>query len=231
MKIKNWDKFQHYKNRRPPWIKLHRELLDDPEWHRLRGDDAKFLLMLWLVASDTLDGCLPKLEKLAFRLHLTPEKAKELISRLSGWVVQDASGPLAQCLQDAIPETEGETEKETETKKDIVDQVTDRPPAPKPSENGTAGPTPQHVVDLWNAQAHANLPRVEILTERRRATLKVRLAEHPEKGFWEALLAKVNASPLLRGDNDRGWRASFDWIINPSNMAKILEGNYDRRKF
>ncbi len=29
-RIKNWDKFQHFKNRRPPWIKLHREILDQP---------------------------------------------------------------------------------------------------------------------------------------------------------------------------------------------------------
>ena len=51
MRIKNWERFQHFKDRRPPWIKLYRELLDDPDWHDLAGDDAKFLVMLWLIAS------------------------------------------------------------------------------------------------------------------------------------------------------------------------------------
>ena len=29
MKPKNWSHFQHYKDRCPPWIKLHKELLND----------------------------------------------------------------------------------------------------------------------------------------------------------------------------------------------------------
>jgi len=45
MKIKNWHKFQHYKHRNPPWIKLHRGLLDDPEWFALSGDASKVLAM------------------------------------------------------------------------------------------------------------------------------------------------------------------------------------------
>ena len=28
-RVKNWSKFQHYKNRNPPWIRLHVEILDD----------------------------------------------------------------------------------------------------------------------------------------------------------------------------------------------------------
>ena len=30
--IKNWHKFQHYKDRNPPWIKLHYEILTRPDW-------------------------------------------------------------------------------------------------------------------------------------------------------------------------------------------------------
>ena len=29
---KNWSDFQHYKERNPPWIRLHRSLLDNFEW-------------------------------------------------------------------------------------------------------------------------------------------------------------------------------------------------------
>ena len=35
LRIKNWAEFQHYRTRRPPWIKLHRGLLDDYAWHCL----------------------------------------------------------------------------------------------------------------------------------------------------------------------------------------------------
>jgi hypothetical protein len=29
LQVKNWRSFQHYGKRNPPWIKLHRALLDD----------------------------------------------------------------------------------------------------------------------------------------------------------------------------------------------------------
>lgn len=67
MKVRNWRKFQHFKDRRPPWIKLHRDLLNDPDWHGLDGNDAKYLVMLWMIASEdeTREGLLPDVGKIA----------------------------------------------------------------------------------------------------------------------------------------------------------------------
>ena len=51
--VKNWSEFQHYKDRNPPWIKLHNHLLDDYEFEML-GDAAKgHLLCIWMLASRT----------------------------------------------------------------------------------------------------------------------------------------------------------------------------------
>ncbi len=51
--VKGWDEFQHYKDRNPPWIKLHNHLLDDYEFEGL-GDAAKgHLLCIWMLASRT----------------------------------------------------------------------------------------------------------------------------------------------------------------------------------
>jgi len=51
--VKNWDEFQHYKDRNPPWIKLHNHLLDDYKFECL-GDAAKgHLLCIWMLASRT----------------------------------------------------------------------------------------------------------------------------------------------------------------------------------
>lgn len=38
---------------------------------------------------------------------------------------------------------------------------------------------------------------------------------------------KANKSKFLQGSNDRGWSATFDWIITPDNFEKIRDGNYD----
>ena len=110
-RIKNWHKFQHYKHRDPPWIKLHRGLLNDPEWFALSGDASKMLACCWLLASEH-DGELPPVKTMAFRLRMTERRVTELISQLDHWLEHDASKMLAERKQDATTETETETETE-----------------------------------------------------------------------------------------------------------------------
>jgi len=113
MKIKNWTKFQHFKDRRPPWVKLYRDILDDIEWHELDPLAAKVLVMLWLIASED-DGRIPNTKTLAFRLRLTEVKTKEVVIKLSHWLEQDDINVISERYQhDPL-----ETERETETKKE-----------------------------------------------------------------------------------------------------------------
>lgn len=115
---KNWAVFQHYKDRCPPWIKLHRDLLNDRVFMRLPIASKALAPMLWLLASETKDGQFDgSLDELVFRLHITPKEYEDGLKPLidKGFFTI-ASGVLAECYQVAIPETERETEKETETK-------------------------------------------------------------------------------------------------------------------
>ena len=84
----------------------------------------------------------------------------------------------------------------------------------------------QALVDMYNEICGGRLPQVRITTERRKKALIVRLRERT-LGDFEELFKKASASDFLCGKNDRGWKANFDWLINESNMAKVLEGNYD----
>ena len=115
IRIKGWEKFQHFKNRRPPWIKLYRELLDDMNWYDLSGDDAKILIQLWLIASEdkTLRGLLPEnIRELSFRLRINDDNLISSIQRLEHWVEINDINLISDCLQDGTPETEIETETE-----------------------------------------------------------------------------------------------------------------------
>lgn len=111
--IPGWSDFQHYRNRTPPWIKLHRGLLDDMRWHGL-PDPAKALLpLLWLLASESKDGRIEgSAEELAFRLRTTVERIERALPPLvaAGFLnaVQDAS---------AESESESESERESETER------------------------------------------------------------------------------------------------------------------
>jgi len=56
--VKNWDTFQHYGKRNPPWIKLHRAILDDYTFCALPDTSKAHLMLLWLYASQN-NGTVP----------------------------------------------------------------------------------------------------------------------------------------------------------------------------
>lgn len=115
-RIRNWQKFQHYKHRNPPWIKLYREILDDREWHELSGESAKGLISLWCIAAEA-EGELPDSTTLAFRMRISENRVLALLSECSHWIEMDTSNVLARCKQHATPEQSRdrvETEKEAE---------------------------------------------------------------------------------------------------------------------
>lgn len=90
------------------------------------------------------------------------------------------------------------------------------------------------IKDDWNATCTA-YPKLQSLSESRKNKLRNRMAEMggPAKALplLHELFEKMMASSFLRGDNKRGWRASFDWLItNDKNWVKVYEGNYDDRK-
>ena len=129
MRIKNWDRFQHFKDRKPIWIKLYRDLLDDLNWHELDGKSAKALVMIWLIASEEL-GKLPEIKTLAFRLRMSEKETKEVVTKLSQWLEQDDINTISGVYQDDMPEkrreeTDKEKEKETDTPSGVSQQVWD----------------------------------------------------------------------------------------------------------
>ena len=104
--VKNWSKFQHYKHRRPPWIKLHRELLDDCDFQCLPLASKALAPMLWLLASENTDGNIRMESKnLAFRLRMTEsDLTGALIPLIEAGFFEDASGVRAERVQGATPE-------------------------------------------------------------------------------------------------------------------------------
>ena len=47
---------------------------------------------------------------------------------------------------------------------------------------------------------------------------------------FQRVFEKAESSDFLKGKNKRDWSATFDWLICDSNMAKVLDGNYDNVK-
>lgn len=84
--------------------------------------------------------------------------------------------------------------------------------------------------DAWNVMAsQAGLPLVDDrkpLSEKRRKKAVARLREVGGFEGWQVCLEKIQRSPFLTGQV-KDFRATFDWILEPDNLTKVMEGNYD----
>lgn len=85
---------------------------------------------------------------------------------------------------------------------------------------------PEHVVEVWNdLGVRYGLPLVKKITPERRKKLNTFIRRHSIDDITEAISA-IPHSPFLLGENQRGWKADFDWFLEPRNFTKLSEGNY-----
>lgn len=123
-RVRNWDKFQHYKNRNPPWIKLHTSLLENYEFGCLHDASKLLAMCIWLLAarSDNKMPADPDWIKSKCNLKTKPDLAPLFDGGFIEWIQelplpeQDASKVLADGKQSATSERERETETEREQK-------------------------------------------------------------------------------------------------------------------
>jgi len=98
--IPSWREFQHYKDRNPPWIKLHYELLTSHDWVML-ADASRVLLVACMLIASRNEGKIPNDPDYIRRVaYMKTVDFKPLID--IGFLVP-ASG-CKQMLADARPE-------------------------------------------------------------------------------------------------------------------------------
>lgn len=217
--VKNWAEFQHYKDRSPPWIKLHRALLDDFDFQCLPVASRALAPMLWLLAAEHSEGlvCVEP-ERIAFRLRLTVKEAEQAVTPLieKGFFII-ASNVLADCKQCAIPETETETETE---------EALSVSAAPKPD-----GIPAEEILAAYR-ELLPDFPQPRKLDADRKKKIIARWREDPERqslGWWREFWGYVAKSDFLTGRSGKWSACNIDWLLQPANMRKVTEGNYENR--
>ena len=83
----------------------------------------------------------------------------------------------------------------------------------------------QGVLDAYH-ECCPSFPAVIKLTETRKRAIKARLKDYGLDEIKRAF-SLAGQSDFLKGSS--GWQASFDWLMKPANMTKVLEGNYTNR--
>lgn len=83
----------------------------------------------------------------------------------------------------------------------------------------------------WNEMAKLyNLPKVKLpLSKDRLDAIKPALARFPTFMDWHRIIDEVATNPFNLGDNDRKWKANFDWLFYKTkfNYRKLWESSRD----
>ena len=87
----------------------------------------------------------------------------------------------------------------------------------------------QAVADAYNEILGARLPQVASMTEKRKRQIKALQPQlsNPSLEGWRTYFEAFNeeAKPFYFGDNNRGWQASFGYLLRTDTMIKIREGS------
>jgi hypothetical protein len=217
--IKNWAKFQHYKDRSPPWIKLEKRLLDDYEFASLPIASKALAPLLWLLASEEIGGEVRlDTEWLSFRLRWALSDIESGLTPLieKGFVIV-ASDVLAERLQAAVPEAEAEAEAEAEC--------------------SASASSADILLDAY----HSILPkcqRIAVLNPKRMRRLRdaEKLARQVCKSqgwlyepaeFWPAYFDHCATDPWMRGEvanpKNSKWKQNLDVLLKEDRFAEIMD--------
>lgn len=115
-------------------------------------------------------------------------------------------------------------DKEKEKKKKGFSTSSDEDVCPSGDGHGDV----QTVIDAWNSLG-LNPIRGVAPGSARKQILGGRLNQDGLPLVLQAI-ENVRNSAFLNGQNNRGFSATFDWFIKPSNFQKVLDGNYNNRR-
>jgi hypothetical protein len=217
MKIKNWSQFQHFKDRKPPWIKLYRDILDDIEWHELDPKSAKILVMIWLIASED-DGKIPDAKRLAFRLRMTEKDTEASLIKLSHWLEQDDINAISTRYQDDLLETETEIEKETKTELSVEPQSVSQPVVEVPILGGKVFGVSQVMADEWSKA----YPAVNVVAELQK--MRVWAMSNPTMQKTTTGIPRFVNAWLSKAQDQAGKVPSSSFKTQGDRNAEVIRG-------
>ncbi len=85
----------------------------------------------------------------------------------------------------------------------------------------------QAIVNSFNLIC-TSLPKVQKLTDTRKKKIK-NASKLLNEITFDDIFGKVESSDFLSGRNGKWTACCFDWVLNPTNLTKIIEGNYDNK--
>ena len=70
-------------------------------------------------------------------------------------------------------------------------------------------------------------PKIVIFSDKQKQAVRTAIDRFGEELLYEAFRI-AGDSEFLRGKNPKNWIPTFDWMINPDNITKVINGNYSK---
>lgn len=84
------------------------------------------------------------------------------------------------------------------------------------------------IKDIYNEYC-TKLPQVQKLTEKRCQAIDKFLKDFDEEQFTKICII-ANSTGFLIGENEKGWKADFDFLMRIDKATNVLEGKYSNKK-
>jgi len=197
----------------------------------------KFVLLALADWSNDAGHCWPSVAQLQAKCSLSERTVQAALKRLdeAGLISRDMRAGKGTLYRVMIPETPAADAppQEMPPAADAPTPAADAPntpltPIPLVSSNDDTPPKPSPVklLEAWNATAERiGLPKAKTLDATRERKARSLIKTRTIEDITEAIAA-VERSPFCRGENDRCWKADFDFLLQPKSFNRLIEGFY-----
>lgn len=184
-------------------------------------DDSEAIECFKAIADYALDGIEPEIEGAARAIFIT---VKPQIDANYRKYLNGCKGGKPKANQDITKTKPKDNQSETKVKPNVNVNVNENV---NENVNDKDKVDYQLIADMYNNTC-VSFPRLTKLSDSRRKAIKARLNKYSVEDIQKAF-EMAEASDFLKGSNNRNWSANFDWLMNDSNLAKVLDGNYKNK--
>lgn len=220
IEIVNWEKYNPRSDRaKHSWFRLQNDIVAEPKFHGLSCAQRFIAVCLFAEVSKSGGGRAQiKISWLADNLKVKPIEIHKTIQVL-------VSDGVLRLPPDTSNTHNFQSSLTTNVTNVTNERTNDTDTTDTRRRSATALP---ELVELWNSNS-GPLAKVKECRAQRLKHASTRWSENPDPVFWTQIIQRIARSPFCCGDNDRRWKADFDWLIKPETAGKVLEGKYDAR--
>lgn len=223
LKIKNFSSISKRRDiKNPSWFALDNDIFTHPDFFNISSEGFKVYIWILCVGSKVnAEKIRINCEVCAYQLKLDVNVVVATIEYLDGkrWHVTNAYADVTCTSRGRDGHVRLDVTHTTDTTNKHNKQT---------QQEGKKIKSECPMIDLWNICA-VSVSKVLKSNPSRNQKIKDIWPSLSEDD-WRAVFERINNSEFCAGKNDRGWKATFDWILKKETYLKVMEGTYDNRK-